>query len=279
MKKFILFFLLNVSFFIFANNHIKISNTTVKQGGFFYVEFPSDKDYEISFQLSSDIKQFERDGFKYAFIPVHYSNAVGKYPIKIIEKGEIIYSSDINLEDGNFKKSYITVNKKMEKKRSPENMKKGADLIGEAKKNPSNKLWKGKFIHPVEKKISSPFGAMRFVNNKVVGYHSGIDYPVPIGTPLKATNDGKVVFAGQLPSTGYTLVIDHGMNVYSSYSHMSSFNVKSGQMVKKGENVGKSGNTGFTTGPHLHFTIAIGKTFVNPYLFINNTVLEKNNSK
>ena len=274
MKKFIMLFLLNISFIVFANNHIKISNTTVKQGGFFYVEFPADKNYEVNFQLSPDIKQFEKNGSKYVFIPIHYSNAVGKYPIKVMENNKEIFSTDINLEDGNFKKSYITVNKKMEEKRSPENIKKGADLIGEAKKTPSNKLWKGKFIHPVEKKISSPFGAMRFVNNKVVGYHSGIDYPVPVGTPLKATNHGKVIFAGQLPSTGYTLVIDHGMNVFSSYSHMSSFNVKVGQMIKKGDNVGKSGNTGFTTGPHLHFTIAIGKTFVNPYLFIDSAVLD-----
>lgn len=274
MKKFILLFLLNISFVVFANNNIKISNTTVKQGGFFYLEFPADKNYEINFQLSPDIKQFEKEGSKYVFIPVHYSNAVGKYPIKVLENGKEIFSTDINLEDGNFKKSYITVSKKMEEKRSPENIKKGADLIGEAKKTPSNKLWEGKFIHPVDKKISSPFGAMRFVNNKVVGYHSGIDYPVPVGTPLKATNDGKVIFAGQLPSTGYTLVIDHGMNIFSSYSHMSSFNVKVGQMIKKGDNVGKSGNTGFTTGPHLHFTITIGKTFVNPYLFINDAVLE-----
>lgn len=65
------------------------------------------------------------------------------------------------------------------------------------------------------------------------------------------------------------------MNVFSSYAHMSVLNVKEGDTVKKGDIIGKSGNTGFTTGPHLHFTISVGTTFVNPYLFIDSPVLEK----
>lgn len=130
-------------------------------------------------------------------------------------------------------KSYITVSKTMSEKRSEKNMKVMTNFVAEAKKSPAvKKLWDSNFILPVQSKISSPFGAMRFVNNKVVGYHSGIDFPVPVGTPLKASNSGKVVLAKELTSTGNTLVIDHGMNVFSSYAHMSVLNVK-GRYSKK----------------------------------------------
>ena len=166
----------------------------------------------------------------------------------------------------------------MAEKRSVKNMTATVSYTAEAKKNASDKkLWKGKFIYPVKNKkywkISSPFGATRYVNGKIVGYHSGIDFPVPVGTPLRATNSGKIVLARKLVTTGNTIIIDHGLNVFSAYAHMSELNVKEGDKIKKGQSIGKSGNTGFTTGPHLHFTISIGTTFVDPYIFINNKVL------
>ncbi len=274
MKKIILFIIFSLTVIVYGKENIEISQTKVKQGEFFYIKYPADKNYTIDFKISSNIKTFKLEDFKYAFIPVHYSNGVGKYSIKILENNTSIFDTRIEVEDGNFEKSYINVSEKMKEKRSSENLAKGSKAVSQIKNNPSDKLWEGKFIQPVEGEISSPFGAMRYVNNVVVGYHSGIDYPIEIGTPLKATNTGKVVFASELPTTGYTLVIDHGMNIFSSYSHMSSFQVKEGEVIKKGDIVGKSGNTGFTTGPHLHFTIAIGKIFVNPHLFFNEDIIK-----
>ncbi|CAK7050782.1 peptidoglycan DD-metalloendopeptidase family protein [Fusobacterium varium] len=277
MKKLLLFIFFTLTILSFASENIIFSDDKVNQGGFFYIEYPANKNYEITFKNSLiKIKSFKDNNKKIAFIPVHYSTPEGVYTVKISEGNNEIYSKTIKVLDGNFKKSYITVSKTMSEKRSEKNMKVMTNFVAEAKKNPTaKKLWVGNFILPVQSKISSPFGAMRFVNNKVVGYHSGIDFPVPVGTPLKASNSGKVVLAKELTSTGNTLVIDHGMNVFSSYAHMSSLNVKEGDTVKKGDLIGKSGNTGFTTGPHLHFTISIGTTFVNPYLFIDSSILEK----
>ena len=279
MKKIILFFIL-ITVFTFSKESIKISNDYVKQGEFFIVEFPKDKDYTISFPNShTKIKSFiERDSKK-AFVPVHYSTPVGAYTLKVLDGKRLMTKKLIKVKDGNFKKSYITVNKTMQKKRSSSNMKAMTNKSGDAKSNPSSdKLWEENFILPVTdskyQKISSPFGAMRFVNNKVAGYHSGIDFPVPIGTPLVATNNGRVVLAEKLTTTGNTIIIDHGMNIFSAYAHMSELSVKSGDIVKKGQTLGKSGNTGFTTGPHLHFTISVGTTFINPNIFLNNKILE-----
>ena len=259
MKKLLLFMFLTLTILTSASENIVFSSDKVNQGGFFYIEYPADKDYKITFKNSYiKIKSFDEDGKKVALIPVHYSTPEGVYTVKISEGDNEVFS------------------KTMSEKRSEKNMKVMTNFVAEAKKSPAvKKLWDSNFILPVQSKISSPFGAMRFVNNKVVGYHSGIDFPVPVGTPLKASNSGKVVLAKELTSTGNTLVIDHGMNVFSSYAHMSVLNVKEGDTVKKGDIIGKSGNTGFTTGPHLHFTISVGTTFVNPYLFIDSPVLEK----
>ena len=277
MKKLILLVFFTLTISIFASENIKFSDNEVKQGGFFYVEYPADKNYEITFKNSLiKIISFEEGNKKIALIPVHYSTPVGVYTLKINEKDNEVFSKTIKILDGDFKKSYITVSKTMSEKRSDKNMKAMTNFVAEAKKSPvERKLWDSNFILPVQSKISSPFGAMRFVNNKVVGYHSGIDFPVPVGTTLKAANSGKIVLARELTTTGNTIVIDHGMNLFSSYAHMSVLNVKEGDSIKKGEVIGKSGNTGFTTGPHLHFTISIGSTFVNPHLFLDSAVLEK----
>ena len=279
MKKIILFFIL-ISTFIFAKDEIKISNEYVKQGEFFIVEYPKDKNYKITFKNSQiQIKSFINGDTKKAFIPVHYSTPVGAYTLKVLDGKRLMKRKLIKVRDGNFKKSYITVNKTMQKKRSSSNMKAMTNKSADAKSNPSpQKLWEKNFILPVTderyQKISSPFGSMRFVNGKVSGYHSGIDFPVPIGTPLVATNNGRIVLAEKLTTTGNTIIIDHGMNIFSAYAHMSELSVKSGDIVKKGQLLGKSGNTGFTTGPHLHFTISIGTTFINPYIFLKNNILE-----
>ncbi|WP_308008824.1 peptidoglycan DD-metalloendopeptidase family protein [uncultured Fusobacterium sp.] len=276
MKKLILLIFFTLTISIFALEDIKFSGNEVKQGGFFYVEYPINKNYEIIFKNSLiKVKSFEENNKKIALIPVHYSTPVGVYTVKIIEENNEVFSKTVKILDGNFKKSYITVSKTMSEKRSDKNMKTMTNFVAEAKKNPvKTKLWNSNFILPVKSKISSPFGAMRFVNDKVVGYHSGIDFPVPVGTTLKAANSGKIVLARELTTTGNTIVIDHGMNVFSSHAHMSVLNVKEGDTIKKGDIIGKSGNTGFTTGPHLHFTISIGTTFVNPHIFLDSPILE-----
>lgn len=280
MKKFLVLFFIILNSLVFSAENIKFSSRNVKQGDFLIIEYPKEKNYKIVFKNShTEIKSFLRRGKNIAFIPVHYSTPKGTYTVKIYENQREVFSKKIKVLDGNFEKSYVTVkSKKVVAKRSTKNMAATTNYTTEAKKNNiDKKLWKGKFIYPVKDKkyhkISSPFGATRYVNNKVVGYHSGIDFPVPVGTPLRAANTGKVVLARKLVTTGNTIIINHGLNVFSAYAHLDELNVKEGDIVKKGQFIGKSGNTGFTTGPHLHFTISIGTTFVDPYIFMKKRIL------
>ena len=129
---------------------------------------------------------------------------------------------------------------------------------------------------PDYKRISSRFGSRRILNNIKKQGHSGTDLAAPIGTPVVAPCDGKVVFIHpDMFLTGQTILIDHGYGVFSSYSHLNSINVKLNQVVKSGDMLGMVGQTGRATGPPLHFTITWYGVRVNPVDLIQLTSLEK----
>ncbi|MBA2947541.1 transglycosylase family protein [Streptomyces himalayensis] len=93
------------------------------------------------------------------------------------------------------------------------------------------------------------------------GYHTGVDFPVPTGTPVKAVAPGRVVSAGWGGAYGYQVVIRHADGKYSQYAHLSALTVKAGQTVVSGQRIARSGSTGNSTGPHLHFEVRTGPGF------------------
>ncbi|MEW1723860.1 peptidoglycan DD-metalloendopeptidase family protein [Streptomyces sp. NPDC093109] len=93
------------------------------------------------------------------------------------------------------------------------------------------------------------------------GYHTGIDFAVPTGTPVRAIGPGTVVTSGQGGAYGYQVVIQHEDGKYSQYAHLSSLKVDAGQSVDGGTPIGLSGESGNTFGPHLHFEIRTGPDY------------------
>ena len=94
--------------------------------------------------------------------------------------------------------------------------------------------------------------------------HLGIDLASLENSPVPAANSGKVVFADGLGIYGRTVIIDHGFGLFSLYSHLSKIDATAGQMVEKGDAIGLTGKTGLAGGDHLHFSILVHHTFVNP---------------
>ncbi|MBI3945902.1 MAG: M23 family metallopeptidase [Armatimonadetes bacterium] len=137
-------------------------------------------------------------------------------------------------------------------------------LYSAMEKTAGEPLWEGVFANPVEGRISSPFGRTRYVNGRFWSQHSGRDVAAPTGRPVKATNRGRVLVAQKLWMRGNTVMIDHGMGVFSLYNHLSAIDVQEGEEVAKGQVIGKVGATGFATGPHLHWEIRVHRTPVNP---------------
>jgi murein DD-endopeptidase MepM/ murein hydrolase activator NlpD len=123
-------------------------------------------------------------------------------------------------------------------------------------------------ITPVQyTRISSPFTLKRWhpVLQKYRA-HYGIDYAAPMGTPVKAAGDGKVVFAGPMNGYGKTVKIVHEGGYSTLYAHLNGFakSTKSGIYVKKGQTIAYVGNTGVSTGPHLHFGLYKNNQPINP---------------
>lgn len=130
------------------------------------------------------------------------------------------------------------------------------------------KLWSGPFIFPVQGEVSSPYGIGRSYNGGPVSeYHHGTDFGVDEGTPVLAAASGRVAFAGALTVRGNTVMIDHGLGVFTSYNHLSRIDVQEGQMVVQGTVIGAVGATGLATGPHLHWEVAVGGVDVDPVLW------------
>ncbi|MEX2246616.1 MAG: M23 family metallopeptidase [Dehalococcoidia bacterium] len=127
------------------------------------------------------------------------------------------------------------------------------------------KLWDGPFIFPIAGPISAPFGAGRSYNGGPVGNrHSGTDFAADEGSPVMASARGRVAFAGYLATRGNSVIIDHGVGVFTGYHHMSRIDVVEGQEVAQGTPVGAVGMTGLATGPHLHWELIVRGVYVDP---------------
>jgi hypothetical protein len=125
-------------------------------------------------------------------------------------------------------------------------------------------LGDGPFAVPSDAPSWSNFGQRRLNNNVLQSLHTGLDLRVPYGAPIHAANAGRVVLASDLYMGGKTVIIDHGLGVFSSYGHMSALRVKRGETVGKGQTIGLCGSTGRSTGPHLHWSVRILDARVDP---------------
>jgi murein DD-endopeptidase MepM/ murein hydrolase activator NlpD len=139
----------------------------------------------------------------------------------------------------------------------------------EVTSNSAGKLyWKNSFMRFPNSARESGFADHRkyIYKNHVIDeeVHLGLDLASVAHSPIPAANDGKVVFIGNLGIYGNTVVIDHGFGLFSTYSHLSGFDVKEGQVVSKGQIIGSTGSTGMAGGDHLHFGMIVHDTFVNP---------------
>jgi len=128
----------------------------------------------------------------------------------------------------------------------------------------SDRLWGAGFVPPVPDSAASRFGARSIFNGQPRSPHSGADFSSAEGTRVAAPSDGHVVLAEDLYFTGRTVVIDHGLGVFSLLAHLSALDVAEGQRISAGSQVGLVGATGRVTGPHLHWAVRVGGARVDP---------------
>lgn len=135
-------------------------------------------------------------------------------------------------------------------------------------KSSDKELWEGPFLRMKNAKPMALFGDKRssIYGRKVIGesVHMGVDLASNAHAIIEASNKGIVAFTGALGIYGNTVIIDHGLGLFSLYAHLSSIDTTVGKQVEKGEKIGISGTSGLAGGDHLHFSIIVGGQFVNP---------------
>ncbi|MBY0087442.1 M23 family metallopeptidase [Brevibacillus brevis] len=202
------------------------------------------------------------------FIPIPFNTKAGTYKVTSADKK---LSVTVTIAPKKFEVDKLTVSKQLNKMRQDTNRINADQKKINAARSNSRAIpyFTEPFQQPAAGKLTTPFGYQRVVNGVPANRHAAIDIANKTGTPIWASNHGKVVLADSLYLTGNTIIIDHGLNIFSIYAHLSKLEVKTGQEVKQGQVIGQMGSTGFSTGPHLHYGMLVGNTYVNPQPFFD----------
>jgi murein DD-endopeptidase MepM/ murein hydrolase activator NlpD len=208
-----------------------------------------------------------------ALAGIDLETKTGEYPLE----GQIVFIDNqtqglhktIRVLPGKFPVQHITVEEKYvtlspeDQRRADEESKKLA-IIWETVS--AQRLWSGRFLKPIDSQLTSGFGRRRIVNSQPRNPHAGVDFKASAGEPIKAANSGRVMLSANLFFSGNTVVIDHGLGLYTYYAHCASLAVKDSEMVRKGQILGTVGATGRVTGPHLHWSCRLSGARVDPLL-------------
>ncbi|EJL39644.1 hypothetical protein BAG01nite_05700 [Brevibacillus agri] len=218
--------------------------------------------FSRSYRLQPSSNEYAR------FIPIPFDVKPGDYNVQSADKK---LTATLTVQPKQFAVDKLTVSKQMNAMRQDT-----ARINADQKKinaarasSRATPYFSEPFTMPAKGTLTTPFGYQRVVNGVPANRHAAIDIANKTGTPIWASNHGKVVLADSLYLTGNTIIIDHGMNVFSIYAHLSKLAVATGQEVKQGQVIGLMGTTGFSTGPHLHYGMLIGNTYVNPQPFFD----------
>jgi murein DD-endopeptidase MepM/ murein hydrolase activator NlpD len=141
------------------------------------------------------------------------------------------------------------------------------ELVGQLE-DKHQKLASSPAVWPTKGWLTSRFGTRISPFTGRRQFHAGIDVAGERGTPVLATADGKVVFAGSKGPLGRAVIVDHGHAIRTHYGHNDELFVKRGDKVERGQKIASLGSTGRSTGPHLHYTVEVRGKAVNPLDYI-----------
>ncbi|PKM52349.1 MAG: M23 family peptidase [Firmicutes bacterium HGW-Firmicutes-7] len=271
------------SFFVFLDLPItyKINQHSAYPGDSFAILI-SNVNEEENFHVTAPFYNEALDFYPYedgflCIIPIYAWSTPGKYQIQASNSEPALTNTfDVEILPKAFDVQYLQVTESTAAINTTDNSANDQVYFDAARSNPiQEKLWEGAFIQPTDGKVTTDYCATRYTNdNPTPSRHLAIDIANTNGTPIMASNHGKVVLAKELIITGNTIVIDHGLGIFTSSFHLSEIDVKEGDFVTKGDVIGKMGSTGYSTGPHLHFAIWKNGTFLNPWTFIEKDPVE-----
>ena len=225
----------------------------------------------------------ESDGSKVyeCFIPVDCEQHTGQHVIEASVEdnvGTILkLSANVKITPFNFPKAkrfHVSAEKLEEEKEVSMSARILEDALERwVAESPKEKMWVGNFVMPCEvQRISTEFGELRMTTQKGRYYHKAIDIVNHPKSVVWAGQRGKVIIKDRYLMSGNTVVLDHGIGIFSMYFHLNDFaDIEVGDMLKKGAPVGTVGSTGYATAAHLHWEIRVNNMAVDPLQWVEKT--------
>lgn len=223
--------------------------------------------------LNRLIDFYAEDEAWYALLAANMEQKPGAYPLEVFawfEDGtRQTWQGEVSVIDGGFIRQDVTIADDLGYLLEPEvDRAERARLTALFNETSATHYW-DTFAKPLESEFTSAFGAWRLYNETLWGRHTGVDLRGPAGTPLLAPAAGRVVLAEKLDVRGNYVLIDHGWGVYSGVAHLSEIHVTRGQIVRQGQVIGISGSTGRSSGPHIHWEMAVNGEWIDPQAFLD----------
>lgn len=207
----------------------------------------------------------------YAVVGLSLTTKPGSLALRV-QNGGVERTVDFEVDDKAYPEQHITLKDKGKVQLSPQNLARSEREISEIIRLKHH--WHATrdtdlaFIVPAVGPFTGHFGMRRFFNGEARAPHAGLDVAVDRGTTVMASGAGTVLAVGDYFFNGNTIFLDHGNGLITMYCHLDRMDVQAGEAVAKGQAIGLSGMTGRATGPHLHWSVVLNGTMVDPELFI-----------
>ena len=268
-----------------AQTHsLDLPRTEAVPGGITTVALLTDSEPQpIANFLDNRVMVIPAGGYWQAVVGLPLTLAPGTHSLITIDGNNMRQTYNFEVQAKEYAAQYLTLKNKRQVNPTAEDLKrikresrltKAAFKTWTDKRNPSLV-----FDTPVNGRISSTFGLRRFFNNQPRRPHSGLDIAAPLGTPIAAPEAGTIITTGEYFFNGKTVFIDHGMGLVSMFNHLSQIDVTPGMQVRRGQTIGKIGMSGRVTGPHLHWSVSLNNSRVDPALLLPEEMTVKSPGK
>lgn len=250
------------------------SQEVIKPGDVKFLEFEVNSKNPTIDCNGEKVKVYVEGKKGQAIIRESYFSPMKPFVCELKENGKVVHKFNFKVLDKEYKSEVLRVDMKRVRlnKKDQARANKEQEML--------NKIWassvdsfqfSGPFMAPLKSHITSVYGTRRLYNKNKKGQHLGTDFRAPIGEKIPAANRGRVVFSGDLFYTGGTVILDHGLDVFTVYGHLSKPIAKEGTIVERGDIIGLSGNSGRTSGPHLHWGVKIQNQYIDGFSLIEET--------
>ena len=213
-------------------------------------------------------------GSYHALLGIPLSTKPGWHTLQVLSADNTRSSHKFEVVGKAYPEQHITITNKRQVNPNETDMtriNKDRTSIANAKRYRHDEILGLQFDIPVEGVRSSSFGSRRFFNKQPRRPHGGMDIAAPEGTPIYAPADGYVIETGNYFFSGKCIFLGHGEGLQTFYAHLSKMDVKPGEFVTRGQKIGEVGATGRVTGAHLHWSVGLNRTWVDPELFLSDS--------